>query len=125
MGTTGRGPSRGDRPYRATVRAGRLALRSLGVTTRVEGADRLPSTGPVLLAANHVGYPDFVFVARGALEQGRHVRFMCRHDIWHVPVVHRAMAAMRHIPVDRAAPAGAIRFRGPVAQRLELAAHNG
>lgn len=107
MGANDRAPSRGDRTYRATVGAGRLALRALGVTTRVEGADRLPRTGPVLLAANHVGYPDFVFVARGALERGRHVRFMCRHDIWHVPVVHRAMAAMRHVPVDRAAPAGA------------------
>ena len=107
MGTNGRASSRGDLTYRATVGAGRLALRALGVTTRVEGADRLPGTGPVLLAANHVSYPDFVFVARGALERGRHVRFMCRHDIWHVPVVHRAMVAMRHVPVDRAAPAGA------------------
>lgn len=96
-----------DDIYRLTVRAGQVGLRVLGATTRVAGAEWLPSTGPALLAANHVGYPDFVFVARGALDRGRHVRFMCRHDIWQVPVVRRAMSAMRHIPVDRAAPAGA------------------
>lgn len=104
--TTPQGSS-SDRTYRLTVGAGRLALRALGVTTRVAGAGHLPRTGPVLLAANHVGYPDFVFVARAALERQRHVRFMCRHDIWHVPLVHRAMEAMRHVPVDRAAPAAA------------------
>ncbi len=96
-----------DAIYRFTIGAGRVGLRALGVTTRVAGAERLPHSGPVLLAANHVGYPDFVFVGRGALDQGRYVRFMCRHDIWHVPGVRRAMSAMRHIPVDRAAPAGA------------------
>lgn len=96
-----------DDIYRFTVRAGRVGLRALGVTTRVEGAERLARSGPVLLAANHVGYLDFMFVARGGLAQGRHVRFMCRHDIWHVPAVRRAMSAMQHIPVDRAAPAGA------------------
>lgn len=96
-----------DGSYRFTVRAGRVGLRALGVTTRVQGAQRLPRSGPVLMAANHVGYPDFVFVARGALEQDRYVRFMCRHDIWHVPGVRLAMSTMRHIPVDRAAPAGA------------------
>ena len=96
-----------ERVYRLTVGAGRLALRALGVTTRVVGAEGLPASGPVLLAANHVGYPDFVFVARGALDRQRYVRFMCRHDIWDVPVVHRAMSAMQHVPVDRQAPAAA------------------
>lgn len=105
-----------DRIYRSTVRVGRVGLRALGVTTRVAGAERLPRSGPVLMAANHVSYADFVFVARGALEQGRHPRFMCRHDIWDVPLVHRAMTTMRHIPVDRAAPAGAyLRARGLLA----------
>src|SRR5690349_1423233 len=32
---------------------------------------------------------------------------MCRHDVWHVPVVRAVMDRMRHVPVDRAAPAAA------------------
>lgn len=93
--------------YRLAVAAGRLALRALDVRVRVDGLAHLPAAGPVLLAANHVSYPDFVFVSRAAWDRPRPVRFLCRHDIWQVPLVRRAMAAMRHVPVDRAAPAAA------------------
>lgn len=95
--------------YRATVAAGHVALRALGVTVRVGGLDRLPGAGegPVLLAANHVSYPDFVFVAEAAWRRRLPVRFLCRHDVWHAPLVGRAMTAMRHVPVDRTAPAAA------------------
>jgi 1-acyl-sn-glycerol-3-phosphate acyltransferase len=93
--------------YAATIAIGRVALRGLTVTTRVSGAEHLPRTGPVLLACAHASYPDFLFVGRAGLDRGRRVRFMCRHDIWHVPVVARAMSGMRHIPVDRTAPAAA------------------
>jgi 1-acyl-sn-glycerol-3-phosphate acyltransferase len=96
-----------ERTYRLTIRAGRLALRALGIGVHVSGLEHLPATGPVLLAANHVAYPDFLFVGKAVLERDRYTRFMCRHDIWHVPVVHRAMSHMRHVPVDRAAPAAA------------------
>jgi len=96
-----------ERTYRLTIRAGRLALRALGIGVHVSGLEHLPATGPVLLAANHVAYPDFLFVGKAVLERDRYTRFMCRHDIWHVPVVHRAMTHMRHVPVDRAAPAAA------------------
>lgn len=96
-----------DHTYRIAVQAGRVLLRAMGVTVRAGGEEHLPRTGPVLLAANHVGYPDFLFVGKAGLDSGRRIRFMCRHDIWDVPLVHRAMDAMRHIPVDRTAPAGA------------------
>lgn len=86
---------------------GRLALRGLSLSTRWDGLEHLPRSGPVLLAANHVSYPDFVFVQQAALERARLVRFMCRHDIWASRGVAHAMDRMRHIPVDREAPAGA------------------
>ncbi|MFC4783006.1 lysophospholipid acyltransferase family protein [Nocardioides sp. MAHUQ-72] len=93
--------------YRLTVWVGRLALRVLGVTTRWTGEHHLPATGPVLLASVHVSYPDFLFVGKAALARGRAVRFMCRHDVWQVPGVRRAMESMRHVPVDRRVPAAA------------------
>lgn len=93
--------------YRGTVLLGRGLLRGLDVRVRVTGAERLPADGPVLLAANHVSFLDFVFLARAGLDRGRHVRFLCRHDIWSAPLVGRAMDGMRHVPVDRAAPAHA------------------
>lgn len=96
-----------DRVYRATNLLGRGVLRLLGVDTRWTGLEHLPERGPFLLAATHVGYPDFVMIEQAAVERGHYVRFMCRHDVWHVPLVRVAMDRMRHVPVDRAAPAGA------------------
>lgn len=93
--------------YRATIAAGRVALRALDLTVRKAGLEHLPTTGPALLASNHVSFPDFAFIGEAALERGRLVRFLSRHDVWHVPVVGRAMTAMGHVPVDREAPAAA------------------
>ncbi len=72
-----------------------------------EGEQHLPTSGPVLLAINHVSYPDFVLVEKAAVERDRFVRFMARHDAWTFPPVGWAMERMRHIPVDRQAPAAA------------------
>ena len=84
---------------------GRLALRGLGLDVRWTGAEHLPPTGPVVLAATHVSYPDFVLIERAAVTRGRYVRFLTRHDVWEVPVVPWFMDRMRHIPVNRQAPA--------------------
>ena len=93
--------------YDATIALGKIALRALQVTTRWEGAEHVPASGPVVLAATHVSFPDFVFIGRSLLGSGRRVRFMCRHDIWEAAVAGQAMERMRHIPVDRQAPAAA------------------
>ncbi len=93
--------------YRATNALGRAAIRLLGVDTRWSGIEHLPERGPVLLAATHVSYPDFLLIEQAAVTRRRFVRFMCRHDIWQVPVVGAAMDRMQHVPVDREAPAGA------------------
>ncbi|MDP3894834.1 1-acyl-sn-glycerol-3-phosphate acyltransferase, partial [Nocardioides sp.] len=93
--------------YRLATGVGRVVLRGLRLTTRWEGLEHLPTRGPVILAATHVSYPDFVFIQRAAGETGRRVRYMCRHDVWHNRWVARPMDRMRHIPVDRQAPAAA------------------
>ncbi len=100
----------GDRVYRSVIRGGRALLRALDLTVRSEGQEHVPTDGPVVLAATHVSFPDFLFVGQGLLGR-RLVRFMCRSDIWDAPLpgkpVGRGMEAMRHIPVDRSAPAAA------------------
>lgn len=100
----------GDRLYRGVIAGGRGLLRGLRLTVRSEGQEHVPETGPVVLASNHVSFPDFVFVQQALLRRhggdDRLVRFMCRHDIWDSPA-GRAMDRMRHIPVDRQAPAAA------------------
>ena len=96
-----------ERVYRATNALGRGALRLVGVDTRWTGIEHVPTSGPVILAATHVSYPDFVMIEQAAVERSRYVRFLCRHDVWNLPLVRTAMDRMRHVPVDREAPAGA------------------
>jgi 1-acyl-sn-glycerol-3-phosphate acyltransferase len=96
----------GEGWYAATTLVGRALLRGLDVTVRAEGAHHVPADGPVVLASNHVSFPDFVFIGRAFLDDPRLIRFMCRHEIWESPL-RRPMLGMRHVPVDRQAPAGA------------------
>jgi 1-acyl-sn-glycerol-3-phosphate acyltransferase len=91
--------------YRFVNGIGRVALRALRLDIRWSGLEHLPAAGPVVLAATHVSYPDFVLIERAAVTRGRYVRFMTRHDVWEVPVVPWFMDRMRHIPVNRQAPA--------------------
>ncbi len=93
--------------YRGVNGIGRLLLRALDVSVHASGLENLPTSGPVILAANHVSYPDFVFIEKAAVERGRYVRFMTRYDAWHPGPLAWALDAMQHIPVDRAAPAAA------------------
>jgi len=96
-----------DLLYRGVITGGRALLRGLDLTVRSSGQEHVPATGPVVLASNHVSFPDFVYVQQGLLTRSsRLVRFMCRHEIWDSPVGW-AMERMRHIPVDRQAPAAA------------------
>ncbi|WP_300404484.1 lysophospholipid acyltransferase family protein [uncultured Nocardioides sp.] len=93
--------------YATTTLLGRVVLRGLEVRRDWHDEHHLPPSGPVLLASNHASFPDFVFVGEAGLSRGRRIRFLCRHDMWEVPVVGTAMRSMRHVPVDREAPAAA------------------
>lgn len=93
--------------YRTTVAAARAALTALDLRIDLEGEERVPAAGPVVLVANHVSFLDFLLVGLVGRRRGRYVRFLARHDLWHHSLVGRVMTAMRHVPVDRAAPAAA------------------
>ena len=95
-----------DAAYRVVNLVGRAALRALDVRVHWSGAEHVPTSGPVILAANHVSYADFVFIERVALERRRYVRFLTRHDAW-VPGVRWLLDRMRHVPVDRSVAAAA------------------
>lgn len=96
--------ARGDRAYRVVNGVGRAALRAWAYDVRWSGLEHVPREGPVVLAATHVSFPDFVFIERAAVTQGRYVRFMTRHDVWQQPGLSWWMDRMRHVPVDRDAP---------------------
>lgn len=98
-----------DRTYRVVVRAARVVLAVLGLRIDLRGAEHLPGTGGAVVAANHVGYLDFVLVGHVAAGRGRHVRFLAKSGVFEAPLAGRLMRAMGHVPVDREQGAGALR----------------
>lgn len=93
--------------YRTTIGAARLAFAALGLRITVAGDEAVPPAGPVVLAANHVSFLDFLLVGLVARPSRRYVRFLARHDLWQHPVAGPFLDGMRHVPVDPAAPAAA------------------
>lgn len=97
-----------EQPYGFLVWLGRQILRFQGLHIVVKGAENYPTCGGAVIASNHIGYLDPIFVMVPALLRGRRlIRFMGKAEVFDIPGVGPLMAACRHIPVDRFAGAGA------------------
>ncbi|WP_417564547.1 lysophospholipid acyltransferase family protein [Microbacterium sp.] len=83
----------------------------LGVFARIEirGAEKLPRTGPFVLAVNHHSEIDPLIVAAAVWRIGRAPRFMAKESLFRVPVLGWALRATGMVPVARAATAAAAR----------------
>jgi 1-acyl-sn-glycerol-3-phosphate acyltransferase len=65
---------------------------------RVFNPERVPLTGPVILASNHASYIDPPLVGAGV---GRQINFLARDNIFHVPVLAAILRSWEVVPVDR------------------------
>ena len=70
---------------------------------RVFHPERVPLTGPVILAANHASFIDPPLVGAGAR---RHISFLARKTLFH-SLVGVALRSWRVVPVDRDGGGGA------------------
>jgi len=61
------------------------------------GTEKLPSTGPVIIAANHPSYLDPILLS---LEMERPIRFMAWDGLFRVPFLGALMQAFGAFPVD-------------------------
>jgi 1-acyl-sn-glycerol-3-phosphate acyltransferase len=66
---------------------------------RVEGLDRVPSEGPLLVVPNHDSQWDPVLV--GLAIKRRRLRFLARASLWRVPGLGPILYALNQIPVHR------------------------
>ena len=95
--------------YRLAIRAFRLIFALLGLRFDIRGEQHLPTSGPAIVACNHIGFLDFALVGHVAGHRRRLVRFMAKQSTFDNPISGPPMRAMRHIPVDRSCGAPAAR----------------
>ena len=100
--------------YTPVIGACLTMFRAMSWDVRVTGAEHIPATGPGVIATNHVGYMDFIFIGAGVRhQQRRRLRFLAKKEIFDHPVAGPMMRSMRHVPVDRG---------GAAAESLDAAA---
>jgi 1-acyl-sn-glycerol-3-phosphate acyltransferase len=87
--------------YRTVIGAALAVCKLKGWRLRANGTEHIPRTGPAIIAANHVGYLDFVFLGMAAREQGRLVRFMALREAFDHWLAGPLLRRMHHLPVDR------------------------
>lgn len=68
---------------------------------RFEGLEHIPSTGPAIVAANHISYLDPIGNAHAVMRAGRRPRFLAKDELFRIPVVGWALSGANQIPVDR------------------------
>jgi 1-acyl-sn-glycerol-3-phosphate acyltransferase len=75
----------------------------LRVVTKVDwsGFDKIPATGPVIFAANHMSEFDPFVVADFVYEAGRWPQYLAKSSLFKVPALGPLLRAVKQIPVDR------------------------
>jgi 1-acyl-sn-glycerol-3-phosphate acyltransferase len=112
---------RPDRVYRLVMRFGRLLFRLLDLRRDVHGADQVPRSGGAVLAITHFGYLDFALVQDAVWRRHRRLtRFLVTDAAFAHAAAGPLLRAMGHIPVHRAAGAGAYRMAARALRRGEL-----
>jgi 1-acyl-sn-glycerol-3-phosphate acyltransferase len=72
-----------------------------GLRWRVEGVERIPAEGAVLLASNHLSYFDPIAIANLTDLAGRRVRFLAKAELFRNRALGAALRSMGQIPVVR------------------------
>jgi 1-acyl-sn-glycerol-3-phosphate acyltransferase len=65
------------------------------------GQENIPSSGPAIVASNHMSYFDVLFLAEFLFVNGRAPRFIGKRSVFKAPIIGRIITAAEQIPVDR------------------------
>lgn len=107
--------------YTAAIGLGRTMFRALRVKPRITGIGHIPDEGGAVIAITHFGYLEFALVEWATwLANRRRIRFMAKKSAFTGWPLGAFMRNMKHIPVDRAAGAGAYAEAVAALKRGEL-----
>lgn len=90
-------------------------LRAAGTPVTAEGLERIPRDQPVMYASNHSSMFD-VWALFATLPGS--VRFVAKKELFRIPLLGRAMLAVGHVPIDRAARKSAFEAYDVAARRI-------
>lgn len=90
-------------------------LRAAGTPVNAAGLDSIPRDQPVMYASNHSSM--FDIWALFATLPGS-VRFVAKRELFRIPLLGRAMLAVGHVPIDRAAHKKAFEAYDEAARRI-------
>ncbi|MFT4187807.1 MAG: lysophospholipid acyltransferase family protein [Aeromicrobium sp.] len=90
-----------DITYPPVIVTAKTLFKLSGMKFQMSGTEHIPRTGGAVLAANHIGYVDFVFDGLAAQPSKRLVRFMAKKEAFE-GATGKLMRSFHHIPVDRA-----------------------
>ena len=99
-----------------------LALAGALQKTRIAGAERIPPSGPLLVAANHTCHLDWLTMAIVVCRSGRAPRIAARADLFAVPVLGWIMRKTGQIPIYRSDAASAPKDGGSPASSMDAMA---
>jgi 1-acyl-sn-glycerol-3-phosphate acyltransferase len=86
---------------------------------KISGGEKLPRSGPFILAPNHFSEIDPIVIGVAVWKLGRAPRFMAKAGLFKVPVIGYLLSKSGQVPVERA---GAVRGQDPVAAGGQLVA---
>ncbi|MGZ4436347.1 MAG: lysophospholipid acyltransferase family protein [Nocardioidaceae bacterium] len=90
-----------DFTYPPIIVTAKALFKALDLRFQMQGTENVPTTGPALLAVNHVSYVDFVLGGFAAHPSKRLVRFMAKREIFDHKLAGPLMRSLHHISVDR------------------------
>jgi 1-acyl-sn-glycerol-3-phosphate acyltransferase len=85
-----------------------------GLRWTIEGEERIPARGPVLLASNHISYLDPLTLAWVANRRRRRVRFLAKAELFDKRGLGALLRGASQIPVQRGSSNAADALRGAV-----------
>jgi 1-acyl-sn-glycerol-3-phosphate acyltransferase len=90
-----------DLTYPPVIWTAKTLFKVLGMRFQTSGTEHVPREGGAILAANHIGYVDFVFDGLAAHPSKRLVRFMAKREAFDHKVSGPIMRSLHHVSVDR------------------------
>ena len=90
-------------PVYALARSALVPPLRHGLRWTIEGAHRIPTHGPVVLASNHISYLDPLLLAYVADRRRRRVRFLAKAELFDTRA-GLGTAAIGSIPAPRSKP---------------------